>query len=209
MGHLDSKNHCILGEEKSHVAGEIEGRCEPEPSRHIELPASSRPKLRNRLHGALKRRGVQRLPIPDPSEIRQIERHGSQPRQRARHRYPPPEERDPVNGAHLPSEHQTEPHDPERQNQRPVHRKEPHQPSGVLMERRSPPGGGDLHHDLAQKEALGIDRICHLSPRTEMKPGSIGGPPVEELDQGGARRSGGQCDWKRWGFVQGGKASGN
>lgn len=129
------------------MTGKIEGCREPEPGRHVELPAPPGPKRRNRLHRALKRLGVERLPVPNAAEIRQIVRHRPQPGDRSRHR-PPPEERDAVHRAQLPPEHQCESHDPEHQNQRPVGGEESHQPSRVMLQRQSPPGGKDLHHDL-------------------------------------------------------------
>lgn len=63
------------------MTGEIERRRQPLARRHIELSAAVPPELGDRHHRPLKRRRVERDPVPHPSKVGQVEHHGAEPRE--------------------------------------------------------------------------------------------------------------------------------
>lgn len=60
------------------MTGEIKGRRQPLPRRHIELAAALSPELGDRHHRPLKRRRVKRHPVPHPSKVGQVKHGGSE-----------------------------------------------------------------------------------------------------------------------------------
>lgn len=63
------------------MAGEIERSSEPIPRGHSELASTTvLPQLRNGKHGPLEGMGVDRHPVPDTSEVGQVEGRRPQPR---------------------------------------------------------------------------------------------------------------------------------
>ncbi|KAL6010585.1 hypothetical protein ACLOJK_001019 [Asimina triloba] len=108
---LDSTDNGTLREKKSHVTGEIEWPCKPNPSLHIQLPAASPPQLGDCGNSPFKRLSVQGHPIADTAEIRQVERH--RPEIRACGHRGPPEAQKAVSKVPLPHEKRGKPGDPE------------------------------------------------------------------------------------------------
>lgn len=62
-----------MGEEQSHVAGDVEGSREPAPGPDVELPAALAGHLSDGRHGVLEALGVHGGAVAHRSEVRQVE----------------------------------------------------------------------------------------------------------------------------------------
>lgn len=162
----------------------IERRRQPVPRGHVELPAALLRKPGYRSHCPFKRLCVQRLPISDSSEIRQIVRSRPQPRHRPRGRCRP---KDPnyIYRATLPYEHRGDSYDPENSKEGLVRREERTQPSPLLLEVKPTTGGEDLNHRIEEFEVNESESTLFCRAR---RFGSIGGSWKERLDSYGEKR---------------------
>lgn len=140
------------------MAGEVEGRREPAPGGHIELPAASLRERGDGLDRALERLGVDRPPVPNGAEVREVVRRGAKPRRGARRRKrrrQEPEEPSAASSAGagaaeghrgaLPQEHEGEPDDPRGGEQRLVGRDEGGRAPALVQ-----PPAARLHHRAAR-----------------------------------------------------------
>lgn len=114
---LNSKYLSILSKEQSHMTSEIKRRRKPTTWRDIKLCTASLSQLRNGRNRSLKGLRVHSDPITHSSKIREVKRHGSQPRQWLPSANPTTEHEKPINDVPLPNENRSERDDPQHHEQ--------------------------------------------------------------------------------------------
>lgn len=159
--HIYAKYNSTLGQEECHMAGEIKRSRKPKPRRHIKLSTTLLTELGDSENSPIKRRRIQRNPIPNPPKVRQVKRHRPEPRQLPDGEGPP-EKQDSITTIPLPEKHSEAEGDPEKSEKGFVggeERRDPAAPPPRKRRRRQ-----RLHH-LSHATKFG-DSVSWVLPRT-------------------------------------------